>query len=86
MVSSKEWTKTDPNDAKTILLTTHLYKLDKEKNSVLATVQGVGGNRTQILTKTKGRDPNKSYVEGINNIEPWRVKKSKDKVTRDGQD
>ena len=34
----------------------------------------------------KGRDPSKSYVEGIKNIESWRVNKSKDKITRYGQD
>ena len=37
-------------------------------------------------TNTKGMDPNKSYAEGINSIESWRVNKSKDKITRDGQD
>ena len=45
-----------------------------------------GGNITQNLTKTKLRDPNKIYAEGLNNIESWRVKKSKDKITRGGQD
>ena len=49
----------------------------------------VGGcNRTQTRNNTnnKGSDPNNIYVERLNNIESWRVKKSKDKITRYGQD
>ena len=34
----------------------------------------------------KEGNPNKSYVEGIQNIELWRVNKPKDNITRDGQD
>ena len=39
MVSAKEWTKTDPKDAKIIALTTRLSKLEKNITSVLATFQ-----------------------------------------------
>ena len=55
---------------------------------ILATAQGGGGNRTQTPnnTKNKGRDPKKVYVEGLNNIESWRVNKSKGNINRDGQD
>ena len=55
---------------------------------VLATAQVGGGNRnhTRNNTNNKGRDPNKSFVEGLNNIESWRVNKSKDKIARNGQD
>ena len=31
-------------------------------------------------------DPKNIYVEGLNNIESWRFKKSKDEITRDVQD
>ena len=68
MVAAKEWTKTDPKDSQILSLTTRLNKLDKTKTSVLATVQGGGGNTTQTRTNTKERYPNKIYVEGINNI------------------
>ena len=57
-----------------------LVYLSSRKKSILATVQGWGGNRTHNRTTTKGRDPNKSYVEGLNNIESWRVKKSEEKL------
>ena len=63
-----------------------MYRLKKNELSVLTKVQGVGCNRTQNRTNTKGGDPNKSYVEGINNIESCIFKKSKDKITRDDQD
>ena len=66
-----------------IALTTCFYKIDKIY--ILARIQGRGGNRTQNPTKTKRREPNKSYVEGLHNLESWRVNKSKDKITRDGQ-
>ena len=85
MVASKEWTKKYIKDAKIITLTTRLYKLDKIKTSVLVTVQGEGGNKTQNRTNTKGRDPNKIYVQLINNIQSCRVNKSKDNITRYGQ-
>ena len=65
-------------------LTTRLTKLDK-KASVLTTVQGIVGNINQTRTNAKLSDPNKRYVEIINNIEYWRVNESKDKITRDGQ-
>ena len=61
-----------------------MYKLEK-KTSVLVTVQGGGGNRTHTRTKNKGRNINKSYAEGLNNIESWIFKTSKDKITIDGQ-
>ena len=51
----------------------------------LAEAQGGGGNVIKTRTNTKGRDPNNIYVGGPNNIESWIVKKSKDKITRDGQ-
>ena len=51
-----------------LALTTYFYKLEKNKTSVLTKVQGGGGNITQTYTNNKGRDPNKSYAEGINNI------------------
>ena len=38
MVEAKEWTKIDPKYADIISLTTHLYKLDKYKKSVLERV------------------------------------------------
>ena len=68
MVSAKEWTKIDPKDAKICALTTSLSNLEKNKISVLATFQGGGSNTTHNQTKNKGRDINKSYVEGLNNI------------------
>ena len=86
MVAAKEWNKTNTKDDKCFSLTTCLSKLEKNENSVLATVQGGGSNRTQTCTNTKGRDPNKSCVEGLNNIEYWRVRKSKDKITTHGQE
>ena len=87
MVSARERTKTVPKDDKIIALITCLTKLENTKTSVLATVQGGGGgNRTQTRTNTKVRDPNNSYVEVINNIESWRVRKSKDKIKMEDQD
>ena len=52
MVQAKQWTKTYPKDDKILALTTRLSKLDK--NSVLATFKGGGGNRIQNHTKNKG--------------------------------
>ena len=34
-VAAKEWTKTDPKDAKTLALPTRLSKLEKNKTSVI---------------------------------------------------
>ena len=76
--------KTDPKDAEIISHTTILSNLEK-KTSVLATVHGVGGNRTQTNTNTKIKEPNKIYFEGPNNIESWRANTSKEEITRDGQ-
>ena len=67
MVAAKYWTKKEIKDAKIIVLTTRLYKLQK-KTSILETVQGGGGNITQTRANTKGREPNMIYVEGLNNI------------------
>ena len=75
MVAAKEWTKTDPKDDKIIVLTTRLSKLEKDKTSVLATVQGGRANTTQTRTKIKRRDPNESYAEGLANIESWCITK-----------
>ena len=63
-----------------------MSKLDKNKTSFLKTVKAGGGNRTQTHTNTKGRYPNKSYVEGLNKILPYRFNKSTDTITRDGKD
>ena len=79
MVSEKEWTKTDHKYAEIIALTTCLSKLEKNKTSILATVKGGGGNITQTHINTKRRYPNKSYVEGLKNIESWRFNKPKEK-------
>ena len=68
-VATKERTKIDPKAAKMLTLTTCLSKLYKNKTSVLAIVKGGGGNKTQICTSTKRRDPNNTYVEGLKNIE-----------------
>ena len=70
MVALKKRTNTNPKDAKIIALTTRLYKLEENQTYVLETVQGGGGNRTQTRTNTDNivSDPNKSYVEVINNI------------------
>ena len=85
LVASKEQTKTDIKDAKIITLTTCLSKLERKKQYILVTVQGGGVNITQTFTNTKGREPNNTYVEGLNNLESWRVNKSKDNITRYGQ-
>ena len=63
-----------------------MSKLKKNKTSILATVQVGGGNITQTCTKNKVRDPNNSYVGGLNDLESWRVKKSKENITRDVRD
>ena len=55
-----------------------MSRLEENKTSVLATVQGGGGNITQIRTNTKGRYPNNIYVVGIKKIESWIVHKLKD--------
>ena len=85
MVAAKEWTKIDPKDDKILSLTTLLSKLDEIKTSVLANVQVGWGNINHTLDNIKGKYPNKSYIQVINNIESWIVKKSEEKVARDGQ-
>ena len=62
-----------------------MSKLEGNKTSVLVTFQGGGGNTAHTCTNNKGRDPNKSYVEGLNNIESWRVHKLKDYISIYGQ-
>ena len=37
MVAAKEWTMKDPKDSKNIALITRIYKLDKNKTSILTT-------------------------------------------------
>ena len=86
MVSEQEWTNTDSKDSKIIALENRVSKLDKNKTPVLATVQGGEGNINQTHTNTKGRETNKSYVEGLKNLEYCKVNKLKDKITRYGQD
>ena len=85
MVVAKSWTKIDPKDAKSLALTTYLSKLEENKTSSVGTVQGGECNRNQTPIKTKVRYHNKSYVEGLKNIESWRFNKSKEKITRYGQ-
>ena len=46
MVTAKEWTNIDPNDAKILAQTTRFSKLQKNKTTDLETVQGGGGNIT----------------------------------------
>ena len=58
-----------------LALTTHLSKLEKNKTSALEKFQGVRGKKTQTHTTTKGMDPKECYVEGLNNLEYWRVNK-----------
>ena len=48
ILATKQWTKTESNNAKSIALTTRLYKLEQEKNSFLATIEGGGGNNVKI--------------------------------------
>ena len=85
MVASKEQNKTDPKDGKIITLTNHLSKLKEKNTSVLVTFQRGGGNTTQTHTNNIVKETKNSYVEGLNNLESWRVNKSKDDITRDGQ-
>ena len=86
LVAAKKRPQKKPKNAKILSLTTRLSKQEKNKNSVLATVKGGGGNITHTRTNTKVSYPNKSYVEVLNNLESCRVNKSKDNITRDGQD
>ena len=51
MSASNEWTNTDPKYAKTIALETCLYKLERTKTSVFATVDKENSN----LTQTRGK-------------------------------
>ena len=53
MLASKYWTKTDPKDGKTLALSTHMSKLEKDKAFVLETLKGRGINITQTRTYTK---------------------------------
>ena len=75
--------KIDPKDAKTLALETNLSKLEENKTSVLATVQVVGGNRTQThtTTDTKVRYPSKSYAEEPNNLEYWIVENQSTRIS-----
>ena len=73
MVAAKEQIQTNPKDAKIIAVTTFLSKLDKTRTSVLEKVQRGRGNKTHTHIKTKGRDPDKSYVGELKNIESQRV-------------
>ena len=50
--------------------TNNLSVYIREENTyILVKFQGGGVNRPKKQTSTKERDPNKSYFEGINNIE-----------------
>ena len=66
-----------PNYEKIISITTYQYNSEKDKTSVIETLQG-GENITQTHTNTKGRDPDTGYVEVISNLEYCRIKKSKE--------
>ena len=68
MVVANKLKKTDPKYSKIIFLTNCLPKLDKNKTYVLAPFQGGGGNHTHTSNNNKGRDPNKSYAEGLSNV------------------
>ena len=67
MLAEKQWTKTDPKYSKSLHYQLVCLSYIKQ-TSVLETVQEGGGNITQTRTTTKGRDPNKNYVEVLNNI------------------
>ena len=85
-MEANEWTNTDPKYASILVPPTHMYRLEVNKISVLAKVQGRRGNITYTRTNTKGRDLKKSYLEGLNNLEFCRVKESRENITRDVQD
>ena len=85
-VAAKEWTNTYHNYAKILALPTCLSKVYKNKTSVLSTFQGGGCNITQTCTNIKVSESNKSYAEGLNDLESWRVNKSKKNITRYVQD
>ena len=71
---------------KHIALTTCLSKLEKDNFLVLATVQGGGVNRTRYERTLMGEGGgNKNYVKGLNNLESYRINRSKDKMTRYSQ-
>ena len=67
MVEGKERTKTDPKDAKILVLTTRLSKLDGVNNSSQLTI-----NTNQLTGcghyNGKGNGSNKSYAESLYNI------------------
>ena len=69
MVSEKSSTKIYPKYDIILALTTRLLNLYKNKTFILETFQVGGGNINQTHTKPKVRDPRKSYVEGLKNLE-----------------
>ena len=86
MVAAKYWTNTYPKDAEIITLPTRLSKLEKKYFLETDQLGGVNVTYNRNNTNNNRRNPNKIYVEEINNIESWRVNKSKDEITRDDQD
>ena len=68
MVAAKKWIQIDPKDTIILAPITLLSDLEERKALVLAIFQAVEDNITQNNTKNTGRDPNKSYAEGLSNV------------------
>ena len=86
MVAAKEWTKTDSKGTKIIVLTTCMYKLDRVKNSLQQSDKNYNHPKYCKQPNGIGKDPNKSYVWVLENLESWSKKKTKDNITCNGID
>ena len=83
MVEAKEWTKKYTRDANIISLKNCTSTSDRAKIYVVVTIDLEKSNRNQTHRNNKERDPDKSYAEGLHTLEPWGIKKLKDKIIID---
>ena len=82
MVSAKELTKTEQNDNKNIAFKKRLSRLEKFKSS--AQQSDAHRNRPMAHERPNGRgkNPKKSYVDGIDKLVSWYINNTNYKVNR----
>ena len=68
MAATKLWTKTDLKDTKILTLTSNLSNSDKNKTSVLVTVDPGGTRTIQDRRNNKVIESRKNYVEALGNL------------------
>ena len=63
-----------------------MYKLDRVKNSLQQSDKNYNHPKYCKQPNGIGKDPNKSYVWVLENLESWSKKKTKDNITCNGMD